>query len=230
MKQGTPESEWVREIDNLILSLRCYGVDLRKDASEKLLALAHVIFSWNQRINLISRRDIKRLISYHFADSASILPILNPGRNLEVLDIGGSNGLPGLVLHCLSPHLEVTICDPRVSRHDFLQEACRAIGKKDGVIVDTVHGESFQSQYREYFDLIVARAVTRLRRLVKASLPVLKPGGCIIAYKGSRCKAEVEEATKYFFTHQGMFLGAFTSPLADIANPLRKFAICGKMI
>lgn len=216
----------------LIASLRGLDADLRADAESRLEALAAAIRRWNESINLVSRKDITRLITYHFCDSASVLPLLDLRGTARVLDIGGSNGLPGLVLAALSPHVDVTICDARQKRRAFLEEVCAPrSGENAGYgcfEIDRVDGEAFRSRHAEGFDLILARAVTRLRLLVKWAMPLLRPGGKLIAFKGSRSIEEVAAAQSYFFAHGGGLLAVTESPLARQCNPLRLFVIAAR--
>jgi len=214
----------------LVTRLRRAKVDLRERAVESLLGLARAIARWNEAINLISRKDTTRLVSYHFADSASILPVLRPTPYKDVLDIGGSNGLPGLVLTALSPHLRLAIVDSRHKRQAFLEEVCRSQEGDIRYEIDRVDSKAFKDRYAESFDLIIARAVTRLRLLLKWGMPLLKPGGCMVAYKGSRCVEEVERAQSYFFGHGGRVISVIQSPWSQECNPWRLFAIALKSV
>jgi 16S rRNA (guanine527-N7)-methyltransferase len=146
---------------------------------------------------------------------------------MEVLDIGGSNGLPGLVLSALSPHIGLKICDSRHKRKAFLQEACEHLGTGATFEMGRVDSEIFRSRYHRAFDLIVARAVAKLKRLLRWCLPLLKPGGNLIAYKGSRCFEEVDQAAELLFRSGGAMIMILSSPWAQECNPLRLFTIAG---
>jgi 16S rRNA (guanine527-N7)-methyltransferase len=200
------------------------------DARERLMRLAEIIIHWNDSINLVSRKDVARLVSYHFCDSASVLPLLGPqagpSRDLRVLDVGGSNGLPGLVLAILAPGMRLTICESQRKRRSFLEAVCSEIGRgQAGYEIDRVDGDIFGSRHLASFDLIVARAVTRFRLLAKWCLPLLKRGGRLVAYKGSRSLEEVGQGQAYWFGHGGTDLAVVTSPWAVACNPLRLFVI-----
>ncbi|MFZ1946392.1 MAG: 16S rRNA (guanine(527)-N(7))-methyltransferase RsmG [bacterium] len=200
------------------------------DARGRLVRLAETISGWNDSVNLVSRKDIARLVSYHFCDSASVLPVLGPQagptRDLRVLDVGGSNGLPSLVLATLAPGMRLTICESRQKRRGFLETVCAEIGQGQvDYEIDRVDGEGFGSRHSASFDLIVARAVTRFRLLAKWCLPLLKAGGRLVAYKGSRSLEEVGQAQAYWFGHGGSDLAVVASPWAAACNPLRLFMI-----
>lgn len=220
----TPEGDIAQLVDRLGKD----RVEVKAGAVGLLEGLSRLIQRWNKAVNLVSRKDIERLVSYHFCDSASVLPLLRPDRSIEVLDVGGSNGLPGLVLFAASPHVTLTICDSKLKRQAFMEEACREMGQGASYQVGRVDSEAFQSERAGHFDLIVARAVTRLHTLLKWCIPLLKPGGRIVAYKGSRCLEEVKQAEKVLLGCGGSLLAVIGSPWADLCNPLRLFAIAGK--
>jgi 16S rRNA (guanine527-N7)-methyltransferase len=228
MSAGRRRELYEGDVVELVTRLREAEVGLRDRAVELLLGLARAIGRWNRVVNLISRKDTARLVSYHFADSASILPVLRPTSRKDVLDIGGSNGLPGLVLSALSPHVRLTIVDSRHRRQAFLEEVCQSLASDVRYEIDRVDSRPFRERYDGSFDLIIARAVTRLRLLLKWGMPLLKPAGCIVAYKGSRCVEEVERAQGYFFGHGGRAISVIESPWRQECNPLRLFAIALK--
>ena len=215
------------EVAELVGRLRKSDLDLRSDATLRLERLASDIRRWNSSMNLVSRKDVGRLVSYHFGDSASVLPLVRPDRPTEVLDIGGSNGLPGLVLSALSPHIRLKICDSRHKRSAFLQDACDHLGTGATFEIGSVDSEIFRGRYQKSFDLIVARAVTKLKRLLGWCLPLLKPAGKVAAYKGSRCFDEVDQAVELLFRSGGAMIMVLSSPWAQDCNPLRLFAIAG---
>ncbi len=216
------------EVEGLIDMLEQSGVTLRADAGESLVRLGELIYEWNKRVNLVSRKDISRLISYHFCDAASLLPIIKPEVSICLLDVGGSNGLPGLVLSALSPNIGVTVCDSRQKRKGFMEEACGALEGQASYVVARVDSDIFRAANAGKFDLIVARAVTRLRLLLEWCLPLLGSGGFIAAYKGSRCCEEVKQAEGYLWSHGANMVMVLGSPFAAKCNPLRQFAVVGK--
>ncbi len=212
------------QFETLLQVLGQAGIDVRQDAASCLRKLAQLIVQWNRSMNLISRRDTARLTTYHFCDSASVLPIIGPSMSLKVLDIGGSNGLPGLVLASLSPRIKVTVCDGSRKREPFLKAACEAIRENATYVFGRVDDSRFQKSYLHAFDVVVARAVAKLRFLLRWAFPLLRPGGLIVAYKGSRALEEIKPAEKHLLKH-GSLLVAMASPWATWCNPLRNFVI-----
>jgi 16S rRNA (guanine527-N7)-methyltransferase len=216
------------DIGRLVEMVSACGVSVRPEAHDTLAGLAETIHEWNKRVNLVSRKDIERLVTYHFCDAASLLPVISPGTGTDVLDVGGSNGVPGLVLAAISPDIAVTVCDSRQKREGFLKEACALIGDRASYVMDRVEAEIFRTENAAKYDLIVARAVTRLKLLLKWCLPLVRPGGVLAAYKGSRCSEEVGQAEGYLWSHGAGFVMVLGSPFASNCNPFRQFAVVGK--
>jgi len=224
------------DLEQLLRLVGAAGGSKDELVRDRLRDLAAAIDRWNVAINLVSRKDIGRLITYHFCDSASILPLLGSrlaggreaaGRRsgLAALDVGGSNGLPGLVLAAVAPGMDLTICDSRRKRLGFLEEVCGGNARFE---LGRVDSPEFQADHQATFDLIVARAVTRLKLLAKWCLPLLKPSGRLVAYKGSRCEEELAEAQAYLFEHGASRAIVTASPWGESCNPLRIFAIVDK--
>jgi 16S rRNA (guanine(527)-N(7))-methyltransferase RsmG len=216
------------EIEGLVERAGSQDLDIRPDAVEVLVGLAGAIGRWNKVMNLVSRKDANRLVSYHFCDSASLLPVLRPRGAMSLLDVGGSNGLPGMVLAALSPHIRTLVCDSKSKRRPFLEEACALFGGRVDFEIGRVDSNDFRSGHAEMFDVIVARAVTRLKLLLKWCLPLLKPGGLTIAYKGSRCEEEVGQVRQLVIKRRMDFIALVGSPWGNWCNQLRIFAIAKK--
>ena len=214
-------------IELMLDLLRKSGIDPRPDAKSHLIELSKHIHHWNNMLNLISRKDIGRLETYHFCDSASVLPLLGIEKPVKLLDVGGSNGLPGLVLAAISPNVRTHICEPRRKFGGFLESACGILDGEASYELDRVDSPGFHEKHLGSFDLIAARAVTKLKHLLKWCLPLLAPGGRLVAYKGSRCLEEVDQAEKYFWSHGGRHVTVAGSPWGKQCNPLRLFTIAG---
>jgi 16S rRNA (guanine527-N7)-methyltransferase len=223
------QAAFAQDVSRLLDLTAQTGVVQRSDAHEVLCGLSDLIQDRNRAINLVSRKDISRLVSYHFCDAASLLALVKPGVDIEVLDVGGSNGIPGLVLAAVSPHIRTKVCDSRQKRRGFLGEACSVVGRGSTYEIERVESEGFRRRYADVFDLVVARAVTRLKLLWKWCLPLIRPGGFLVAYKGSRCLEEVRYADDYVWSRGAGLVMVADSPWADKCNPLRRFAILGKV-
>ncbi len=138
---------------------------------------------------LIGPREVPRLWDRHLVNCGLLAPLIPDGA--RVADLGSGAGLPGLVLALARPDLEVTLIEPMARRVDFLLEACARLGA-DRVTV--LRGRAEESAGRQSFDVVTSRALAPLPRLLTWSLPLVAPGGMVLAMKGSSAAAEIEEA------------------------------------
>jgi 16S rRNA (guanine527-N7)-methyltransferase len=139
---------------------------------------------------LVGPRELDRLWDRHLMNSAAVAELLEHGE--RVVDIGSGAGLPGIPLAIARPDLEVALLEPLLRRSEFLKEVVAELG----LSVEVVRGRAEESWVRERFgerDVAVSRAVAALDKLTKWSMPLLRPGGRMIAIKGERAPAEVEE-------------------------------------
>jgi 16S rRNA (guanine527-N7)-methyltransferase len=140
---------------------------------------------------LIGPREVPRLWDRHILNCALVSDLIPAGA--AVVDVGSGAGLPGLVLAIRRPDLRVTLLEPMRRRVEFLTETVDQLGL-DSVTV--VRGRAEASEVRSAgidCDLVVARAVAPLDRLVKWCLPLVPPGGHLLALKGVRAEAELAE-------------------------------------
>jgi 16S rRNA (guanine527-N7)-methyltransferase len=139
---------------------------------------------------LLGPREVDRVWDRHLMNSAAVAELLEHGE--RVVDIGSGAGLPGIPLAIARPDLEVALLEPLLRRSEFLKEVVAELG----LSVEVVRGRAEESWVRERFgerDVAVSRAVAALDKLTKWSMPLLRPGGRMIAIKGERAPAEVEE-------------------------------------
>ena len=139
---------------------------------------------------LIGPREVVRLWDRHILNSAAVGEIIEPGA--RVLDIGSGAGLPGLPLAIGRPDLDVTLVEPMLRRSDFLAEAVEMLG----LDVTVFRGRAEDPSARTGLggaDVVTSRAVADLLKLVRWSLPLLRPGGRMLALKGERAESEVAE-------------------------------------
>lgn len=139
---------------------------------------------------LLGPREVARIWDRHILNSAAIAELLHPGE--RVIDIGSGAGLPGIPLAIARPDLDVVLLEPLLRRSEFLNEVVDELG----LAVEVVRGRAEEPEVRNRFgerDAAVSRAVASLDKLTKWSLPLLRPGGRMLAIKGERASDEVEE-------------------------------------
>lgn len=140
--------------------------------------------------NLMSPRALDELETRHVPEALALARSL-PAGPAEVIDVGTGGGIPGLVVAIARPDLSVTLVEATRKKAGFL----RAAAERLGVDVSVVNARVEDSKdLHGRFDLATARAVAPLERLVGWVLPVLRPGGLLLAVKGRRWREEVDAA------------------------------------
>lgn len=142
---------------------------------------------------LIGPRERDRLWQRHVLNCAAVADLLPAGA--RVVDVGSGAGLPGLVLGCMRGDLCIDLVEPLERRVRFLQMAVSELGLADRVRV--VRGRAEQPGTRTTVAPVAwctARAVAPLDRLMRWCLPLLGPGGRLLAMKGATAEDEVRSA------------------------------------
>ena len=142
----------------------------------------------NNSQNLVATSTLNQIWDRHILDSAQLLQF-EPHAGASWVDIGSGAGLPGVVIAALVDG-PVTLVEPRRLRAAFLQEAVDALGLSDRVTVRASKVENIRGS----FDLITARAVAPLGRLLGMGLHLAHSRTIWALPKGKRANSELAEA------------------------------------
>lgn len=135
-------------------------------------------------------REVPRLWERHLLNCAVVTDLLPDGA--RVVDVGSGAGLPGLPMALRRPDLRVVLVEPMLRRTAFLEQCIATLGLQDRVSV--LRGRAETPEMRSRLDWpawITARAVAPLDRLADWCLPLLAPGGRLLALKGATVRAEI---------------------------------------
>lgn len=139
-----------------------YFPELSDQQREQVALLEPLYTDWNQKINLISRKDIGNLYEHHVLHSMSIAKALKWRPNTHVLDFGTGGGFPGIPLAILFPEVEFTLIDGTGKKVRVAQEVATAL-KLQNVNTEHIRGEELNQK----FDFVVSRAVMPLPDLMR---------------------------------------------------------------
>jgi 16S rRNA (guanine527-N7)-methyltransferase len=141
---------------------------------------------------LLGPREVSRLWDRHVLNCAVVADLVPRGS--RVIDVGSGAGLPGVVLALARPDLEVVLLEPLARRVAFLEE-CRVRLRLDSVRVHRGRAEEPEVvRALGGAHVVAARAVAPLDRLVGWCLPLLRPGGSLLALKGETAADELAAA------------------------------------
>lgn len=149
---------------------------------------AHILATDGVVKGLIGPREVPRIWDRHVMNSAVVVPRVPHGAT--VADIGTGAGLPGLVWAIARPDITVTLVEPLLRRTTFLDATVAALGL-DNVVVLRSRAEDVGQTY----DVVTARAVAALDKLGRWCMPLVAPGGVLLAMKGQSASDEVRTAT-----------------------------------
>jgi 16S rRNA (guanine527-N7)-methyltransferase len=170
------------------------NLELSKEQITQFQTYQDLLIDWNQRVNLTAITDPEEIALKHFADSLSLLPFFEEAfkkgtsrfPDLTLIDVGTGAGFPGIPLKITNPSLTVTLMDSLNKRIAFLDAVIQALSLQNCI---TVHSRAEDGarcdDYRERFDIAVARAVAAMPVLCEYCLPYVKVGGIFAAMKSS---------------------------------------------
>ncbi len=155
---------------------------------------------WNERINLVSRKDIEHLFERHILHSLAVLTAVDIPQKARCMDVGTGGGLPGIPLVIARPDLRMVLVDSvrkklrtaemlaRHTGHRFIEAECARVEEL----------AQRKPSYRAAFDVIIARAVADTRTLLEWTAALVKPGGMHLLLKGGDLRQEINTACAAF--------------------------------
>jgi 16S rRNA (guanine527-N7)-methyltransferase len=143
---------------------------------------------------LLGPREVNRIWDRHIINSALVSEFIPPGAT--VADLGSGAGLPGIPLALARPDVSVTLVEPLLRRMTFLTEVLADLQSlaTEPLKIELVRGRAEELHGKATFDVVTARALAPLERLVGWAAPLLGSGGQLVALKGSSAGEEIEQA------------------------------------
>lgn len=169
-------------------------------------ALKDLYIEWNEKINVISRKDIDNFYEHHVLHSLAIATQFEFKQGATIMDLGSGGGFPGIPLAIFFPDTHFHLVDSINKKLKVAAEIAAAIGLQN-ITTQHTRGEDIKNRK---FDVIVSRAVAPLKDLWRWSKPLLKkgvsPNGLICCKGGdltkeifeSNCRPRVWEIDKIF--------------------------------
>ncbi|HCR52920.1 MAG TPA: 16S rRNA (guanine(527)-N(7))-methyltransferase RsmG [Cytophagales bacterium] len=175
-----------------------YFPDLTAAQSEQFGRLASLYREWNDKINVISRKDVDNLYCNHVLHSLGIAKVMSFRPAASVLDVGTGGGFPGIPLAILFPEAQFHLVDSIGKKITVVNEVSKSLGLKN-VTGEKIRAEEIKNKQ---YDFVVSRAVTRMRefygwvnkKIKKDSIHELDNG--ILYLKGGDLEEEMNELKK----------------------------------
>lgn len=170
------------------------GFTVSRETLAALHSFEALVQHWTPAVNLVSKASLAQLWSRHILDSAQIFKFCPPAAT-SWADLGSGGGFPGIVVAILArelaPRLHVTLVDSDLRKATFLRQAAQTLD-----LDVTVVSQRIESVQDLRADVLSARALASLSRLLGLAERHLQPGGIAIFPKGARFAEEIAEARK----------------------------------
>lgn len=176
--------------------LKAKGIILNKRQMEQFSIYFRTLVEWNEKMNLTAITEENDVYLKHFYDSISAAFFFDfSNGNIQVCDVGAGAGFPSIPLKICFPNLHVTIVDSLQKRIAFLNHLAMQLNLENVAFYHD-RAETFgkKNDFRESYDVVMARAVARMSVLSELCLPLCKKNGVFIAMKGQKAIDEVNDA------------------------------------
>ncbi|KMW58898.1 rRNA small subunit 7-methylguanosine (m7G) methyltransferase GidB [Candidatus Rhodobacter oscarellae] len=174
----------------------CEQFSVSRETSEKLQIYDDLLNKWNRTINLVSGSTLDAAWHRHMTDSAAAYARI-PLDAKSLVDLGAGGGFPGMVLAIMAAgehrDIRLTCIEADLRKCEFLRTVARATELKAGVLTRRIEDAPPQNA-----DVVVARALSSLTKLLTHAERHLHPSGFAIFHKGEGWKTELEEAQEHW--------------------------------
>jgi len=157
-------------MDDLVL-IQTFFPEIETEKTEKLIQFAALIKDWNERLNLVSRKEVDKIVPNHILPSLAIAKVCSFIDGSSVMDLGTGGGFPGIPLAICFPKTQFLLVDSIGKKIHAVQAMADELGLDN---VKTLHGRGEAVKMK--FDFVIGRAVTELPRFLEWIRSKIKPG------------------------------------------------------
>ena len=188
-------------MEQLRVGAQRLGLNLTDKQLEMFQVFCQDLVEWNRQFNLTAITQYEQIQIRHFLDSLSCTlafkehPLSRENRSLQCIDVGSGAGFPGLPIKIYCPEIEMVLLEATGKKVGFIGHVIGHLGLRrvqplKGRAEDVAHDPS----HREFYDLVLARAVASLPVLAEYTLPFCRLGGMVVAQKSASAQEETQAA------------------------------------
>lgn len=181
------DREIERELNDLCQGLDILGIEYNDALLTKFRVYLDILFTKKGKLHLLSQRDYKRIARRHFLTSLMVLEQVK--GHVRVCDIGTGAGFPSMPLKIVNPQIELTMIEAQGKKVEFLKYLTRMLDFRDINIINKRVEDYFDSA----FEVILIKAVGKIKKLKNSINRLLKPDGQAIFYKTFRAEDEISD-------------------------------------
>jgi 16S rRNA (guanine527-N7)-methyltransferase len=171
------------------------GISIHEAGRAVIDGHVRLLLAWTSAINLTSVREPAEVARLHVLDSLAAMDLLRARSADRLLDLGSGGGFPGLPLAAALPAHRALLVDSVGKKVRFLQTVIEASGLAGRVAAVARRSEALaRGRDREAWPVVTVRAVASLAELVELGLPLVAPGGVLVAWKRAPVDDELEAA------------------------------------
>jgi 16S rRNA (guanine527-N7)-methyltransferase len=176
-----------RELNDLRNGLDVLGVNYNDSILQKFRVYLDILFEKRNKLHLLSHRDYKRIAKRHFLTSLMALGYVK--GHSRVCDIGAGAGFPSMPLRIMKPQMKLTMIESQGKKADFLRYLTRELAYHDVEIVNM----RVEDYFDEVFEVILLKAVGKIKGMLSTLERLLEPGGRAVFYKTHRVENELNQ-------------------------------------
>jgi 16S rRNA (guanine527-N7)-methyltransferase len=214
--------------DSFLTRVADLGIEFEAGDAEKLGLYLELLLDANTRFNLTAITDPNEAWTRHILDSLTLVPVIvsltESGAGgtgvspVRIIDIGSGGGLPGIPLAITLPDIQFTLVEATGKKARFLEEVARQLELSNVQVVsdraETIGQDHVN--YRERFDVVLARAVGRLPVLLELTVPLAKVEGHVLAMKGTKAAEEIEESKRALHLLHAHVIDSIATPTGTL--------------
>lgn len=192
------------------------GLIITPETYGQLYRYTQLIRQYNEKVNLISRKDTHRILTYHIIDSLAAHRFISP--NARSCDLGSGAGFPGIPLALVRPDATFILIESIKKKCRFLETAINELNLKNCSIL-CARAETLPSLN---CDVILSRLTAPLKKTLKYATPHLNPGCSIILYKSASMPEEIDEK---LLLKSGLFMVRTVDIILPLSLIPRRFVL-----
>lgn len=185
--------------------LHLLNLSLSPDVLQTLSAYLDRLLEANSQFNLTAIRDRDEAWRRHIIDSLTLLAFIEDApAGAKLIDVGSGGGVPGIPVAIARADIKVTLLEATGKKAAFCQQCADGLALTNVTVIHhRAEAIGQQRQHRQSYDLVVCRDLGLMPELLEYTLPLLRVGGQLLAMKGPKAEAELEQSAEALTTLGG---------------------------